>query len=280
MPELTFGDLFAGIGGISLGLERAGMKCVFQVEIDEYCRRVLAKHWPYVRRHDDVKTFPPKNQEEWQCDLLAGGFPCQDISNAGKHAGITGSRSGLWGEFARVIRVLRPRFVLVENVSALLGRGLGEVLRDLAACGYDAEWDCLPAAAFGAPHIRDRLFLVAYATTQRCEEGRELQSGLRPQRVARRGQEDVPDANGERREGEGIQRTTAERGFVFFDADRESLGRIAESWGQRGEWATEPDVGRVASRVPSRVDRLGGLGNAVVPQVAEWIGRRMLECLN
>jgi DNA (cytosine-5)-methyltransferase 1 len=95
-------------------------------------------------------------------DVLAGGFPCQDLSYAGKGAGIDGERSGLWGEYARLIRELRPRYVVVENVTALLARGMGRVLGDLAACGYDAEWDCIPAAAVGAPHRRDRVWIVAY----------------------------------------------------------------------------------------------------------------------
>ena len=151
---MTFGSLFAGIGGMDLGLERAGMTCEWQVEIDPYARRVLAKHWPSVRRWDDVRTFPPMANAEpnerdestiggsigtgeekgrvlepqrcadsWSVDLICGGFPCQDISYAGKGAGLAGERSGLWYEFARVVRVLRPRFVLVENVSALLTRG-------------------------------------------------------------------------------------------------------------------------------------------------------------
>src|SRR5687767_562507 len=112
---MTFGSLFAGIGGFDLGFERAGMRCEWQVEIDPYCRRVLAKHWPDVRRWDDVRTFPPDG--DWGVDVICGGFPCQDISAAGKQAGIEGERSGLWGEYERIIRVLRPRIVVVENVA-------------------------------------------------------------------------------------------------------------------------------------------------------------------
>src|SRR6476661_6834913 len=128
---LTFGSLFAGIGGIDLGLERAGMRCAWQVEIDDYATRVLAKHWPDVTRFRDVRSVGAHNLTP--VDLLAGGFPCQDISDAGKRAGIEGARSGLWSEFARLIGELRPRYVLVENVTALLRRGMGTVLGDLAA---------------------------------------------------------------------------------------------------------------------------------------------------
>jgi DNA (cytosine-5)-methyltransferase 1 len=216
-----------------LGLERAGMECRWQVEIDPFSRRVLAKHWPDVRRHDDVKTFPPTPPEGWSVDLICGGFPCQDISLVGKGAGLDGKQSGLWFEYARVVRTLRPRYVLVENVSALLVRGLDRVLGTLAEMGYDAEWGCIPAAAVGSPQIRDRVFLVAYP------DGKEFQA----------------------REPSQIALANARR---IHPCGSDS-------------WACEPDVGRVAHGVPARMDRLRGLGNAVVPQVAEWIGRMIVE---
>lgn len=157
---MKFGSLFSGIGGLDLGLERAGMQCAWQVEIDPYASRVLAKHWPSVPRFSDVRAVGAHNLPA--VDLICGGFPCQDISRAGKRVGIDGERSGLWSEFARIIRQLRPRFVLVENVAALLGRGLGRVLGDLADLGFDAEWSVLSACALGAPHLRERVFIVAY----------------------------------------------------------------------------------------------------------------------
>lgn len=132
---LSFLSLFSGIGGIDLGLERAGMRCVGQVEIDPYCRAVLARHWPSVPQWDDVRTFKREQLKE-RPDLIAGGFPCQDVSNAGTRTGLDGHRSGLWTEFHRIVREIRPRFVLVENVAALLVRGLDRVLGDLASCGY------------------------------------------------------------------------------------------------------------------------------------------------
>src|SRR5262249_16380197 len=136
------------------------------------CRKVLAKHWPDVARYGDIRTITDLPY----VDVLCGGFPCQDISNAGKREGIDGERSGLWSEMARIIGLVRPRYVVVENVSALLGRGMGRVLGDLAACGYDAEWDCIPASAVGAPHRRDRVWIVAYAS-------RDVESGLRRPRL-------------------------------------------------------------------------------------------------
>jgi DNA (cytosine-5)-methyltransferase 1 len=157
---LTVGSLFTGIGGFDLGLERAGMRVLWQSEIDGFCQRVLAQHWPGVLLVPDVRDVGAGTVPT--VDVVCGGFPCQDISLAGKGAGIRGARSGLWAEYARVVGELRPRYVVVENVSALLGRGLERVLGDLATLRYDAEWDCLPASAFGAPHRRDRIWLVAY----------------------------------------------------------------------------------------------------------------------
>jgi DNA-cytosine methyltransferase len=157
---LTVGSLFAGIGGFDLGLERAGMRSVWQCEIDPYAQRVLEKHWPDVLRVPDIRHVGARTVP--YVDVICGGFPCQDISIAGAGAGIDGERSGLWSEYARVVGELRPRYVVVENVSVLLARGLGRVLGDLAALGYDAEWDCIPASAVGAPHQRDRIWLVAY----------------------------------------------------------------------------------------------------------------------
>lgn len=237
MMALTFGSLFAGIGGLDLGLERAGMQCRWQVEINEYAQKVLAKHWPDVPRFRDVRDVGATNLT--RVDLIAGGFPCQDISYAGKGAGLAGARSGLWFEFARIIGELRPRYVLVENVAALLDRGMGAVLGTLASLRYDAEWHCIPAAAIGAPHRRDRLFLVAYAAGQHVEVHRPAQ-----------------------KRNKAIAQDTARR-LVFSQ-------RIQRSW------SAEPEFCRVADGLPSELDRLRGLGNAVVPQVAEFIGRQIV----
>jgi DNA (cytosine-5)-methyltransferase 1 len=155
-------DLFSGIGGFSLGLERAGMRTVAFCEADERKRAFLADAWPHIPCFPDVAALRGRDIEGRAIDIIAGGFPCQDVSHAGRRAGIEGERSGLWVEFCRLIRELRPRYALVENVPGLLSRGMGEVLADLAASGYDAEWDCVPAAAVGAPHLRARIWLLAY----------------------------------------------------------------------------------------------------------------------
>jgi DNA (cytosine-5)-methyltransferase 1 len=235
MKPLTFGSLFAGIGGIDLGFERAGLQCKWQVEIDPYAQRVLAKHWPNVRRHDDVRTWPKPDTEYVDC--IVGGFPCQDISYAGKGAGLQGERSGLFYEAMRIVREVGPRFVVLENVAALLTRGLDQVLGTLASLGYDAEWDCLPASSFGASHYRNRIFIVA------------------------------TNANGER-----FQRRPQEHGQSTQTHAKQPRLPIE----RHGRWATEPIVGRVAYGVSARVDRIRTLGNSVVPQVAEWIGRQLV----
>jgi len=224
---LTVGSLFAGIGGFDLGLTRAGFDIAWQVEIDPYCQRVLAKHWPHVQRYGDIRTIDWGTVEP--VDLLCGGFPCQDISLAGKGAGLAGDRSGLWFEYAKAIEALRPRYVLIENVSALRSRGLDQVLGSLAALGYGAEWHCIPACAVGCPQTRDRVWVVAYCQSER-------QGQLR---------------------------------WSWREEDRENTRNVY--------WPTrEPAILRVVDGVPHRVDRLRGLGNAIVPQIAEWIGAWIL----
>jgi DNA (cytosine-5)-methyltransferase 1 len=156
-------DLFSGIGGFSLGLERTGgFETVAFCEFDERKRQILAGQWPSVRCFSDVAALSGDQVPGRPVDVVAGGFPCQDVSHSGRRAGLAGERSGLWTHFARLIRELRPRFAIVENVPGLLSRGMGDVLGDLASSGYDAEWDCIPAAAVGAPHLRARIWLLAY----------------------------------------------------------------------------------------------------------------------
>lgn len=241
MRPLTVGSLFSGIGGLDLGLERAGMQVVWQVEKDLYCNKILAKHWPKVPRYGDIKkidftTLPA-------VDLICGGFPCQPVSCAGKRKGKEDSR-WLWPQMFQAIRDLRPSFALLENVPGLLDRGLSDVLADLASIRFDAEWETLPAAAFGAPHLRYRVFIVAYP------EG------------------------------------SVKNGEIFCkDRVREPQIKLRDCRSNtrkdyKGRWGLEPKsrVVRMADGIPIDVDsRLKCLGNAVVPQVAEWIGRRIME---
>lgn len=274
-------SLFSGIGGLDLGLERAGMTVVGQVEIDPWCRKVLAKHWPEVPRHDDVRTAVGWWGRRRAPDLVCGGFPCQPVSSAGKRKAQADSR-WLWPAFRDVVRALQPGLVLVENVTGLLERGMGDVLRDLAAIGYDAEWDCIPAAFVGAPHIRNRVFILAYPVSERsggladpaARYFRDWTGTGRPEvsgRPAQRRQDVAHAAIAERRAAQPQGLAAAGR-RASEPRERASGGGPVSNW-----WAAEPDVGRVAHGIPARVDRLRGLGNAVVPQVAEHIGRMIME---
>lgn len=267
---MQFGSLFSSIGGIDLGLERAGMDCVWQVEKDPWCRRVLAKHWPAVRRFEDVRNFPPE-APQMQVDLICGGFPCQPVSCAGKRKAESDER-WLWPEFRRVLREIRPEWVIVENVPGLLTRGAGGVLFDLAHLGYAAEWRVLSAAEFGAPHLRKRVFIVAYSN---C-----LGIHLEPGWFAGAGREGAVyvDRHGSVRTvaNSNCERLEKWQG-IAGDSQQECEAIEISGLAGPGFWTTEPGVGRVADGVPARVDRLRGLGNAVVPQVAEWIGRQILK---
>ena len=286
---MRVGSLFSGIGGLDLGLERAGMEVRWQVEQDAWCQRVLAKHWPNVIRYGDIKTIDWTEVEP--VDLICGGFPCQPVSLAGKRLAQEDER-WLWPEFARCLRVLRPRFALLENVPGLLSAGFGDVLGDLAALGYDAEWDCIPAAAVGAPHLRYRVFIVA--DTENDWSGRRVQQPSGGESAGDVAHTQVfaqrpglrPDKSGGergRRPGDGGGAGEVPDAVRFgHTSDSSSSSSKDTTWqpsrlADGCSWATEPDVGRVAHGIPSRVDRLRGLGNAVVPQVAEWIGRRIAE---
>jgi len=356
--KFTFGSLFSGIGGIDLGLERAGWTCKWQVEIDPYCQAVLKKHWPNMPRYCDVKSL--RGDELEHVELICGGFPCQPVSTAGKRKGQSDER-WLWPEFARIIRMVRPQFVLVENVPGILsiseGRAMGEVLGDLAASGYDAEWNRVSAASIGAPHLRERVFIVAYARHSGIHERRiainvsDESQGLRRvqqngvpqerqdetrtvaytrserrQQVARSShaneseneggstiQTDQFECHGEGRR-EGVMADTSSKRFeehckqdsketepTVETSRRNDTSRCSETLSdpnsERGLlplerifateqmpqrfswWAIEPDVGRVAHGIPARVDRLRCLGNAVVPQVAEYVGKRIREVI-
>lgn len=288
-------DLFSGIGGFSLGLERAGMRTVAFCEIDPYPRAILEKHWPGVPCAGDItaREFIPG-----EADVICGGFPCQDISTAGNGAGLAGERSGLWRELLRAIRVVRPKFAVVENVAALLSRGMGTVLGDMAEIGYDAEWHCIPASAVGAPHRRDRVWIIANAGSEQHEGGSPPLSGEIAKELSCSA---VADSDDQRElQSQGCEcderRWFGDRGQDVAHAERLGCHEMVEpvACGADGEgpadppkhsgfagrwewWATEPDVGRVAHGIPARVDRLKGLGNAVVPQIPEIIGRAIMR---
>ena len=302
---MKIGSLFSGIGGLELGLEEAlrdagyAVETAWQCEADEWCRGVLARHWPSARRFDDVRTLGP---DAGSVDILCGGFPCQDLSYAGRGAGLAGERSGLWREFARVIRDLRPRVIVVENVAALLSRGVGDVLGDLAALGYDALWQCVRAADAGAPHRRDRLFIVAWrslgdaAGARRAgDTGREGAGARRISSIAGGADADVADSRSERLEGLEQAGTApraagrigrkragsprAQRG-LGRGADGLPRGLDAHQWpAGRGEPQHAWEPPRTTTDRHERRQRLKALGNAVVPQVAYAIGCVVAEVL-
>jgi DNA (cytosine-5)-methyltransferase 1 len=236
-------SLFAGIGGLELGMERAGITTVGQVELDPYCRAVLATHWPEVPRHDDVRTAPAwwLGEQRPRVDIVTGGFPCQPFSSLGLGRGTGDERWG-WPWMADVVRAVRPRYVVVENVPRLLrdADAFGWVLGDLHELGFDAEWSIVPACAVGAPHPRERLFLVAYPQSVDGEQPLHLQAAVEAGRARARA------AGGDAR------------------TDR---------------WLPEPSVRRVADGVPKQLVAPGlhALGNAVVPQVAELVGRLIVD---
>jgi DNA (cytosine-5)-methyltransferase 1 len=282
---ITVGELFAGIGGIGFGLEMTGgFEVKWQVERDKYALQVLEKHWPEVVRHNDVLTFPPDDSDSWNVDLICGGFPCQDISNAGKREGLDGERSGLFYEIVRIAKRLRPKYLLLENVSALLIRGMGDVLGELASVSGDndepyfkrLEYHCIPAAAAGAPHRRDRVFILAYADSDRRDEVSKRQS------IACRstGSEIQSQKNWQDGVYTNPGSTRWQRSSVEEIQRIETLSRQLKRMGQEfrnGHWKTDSGIHRLADGVPRRVDRLRCLGNAVVPQVAQFIGEMILE---
>jgi DNA (cytosine-5)-methyltransferase 1 len=243
-------DLFSGIGGFSLGLERSGaFRTVAFCEIEPFPRRVLAKHWPEVRCYEDVRSLTAERlaADGIAVDAICGGFPCQDISNAGHQEGLEGRRSGLWSEIARLVSELRPQFLIVENVGALLHRGMGRVLGDLAALGYDSEWHSIPASYLGAAHPRDRVWIVAHA-------GRIGRLQLDPR---------------------------FQNEYTPFDIQGSVAGRTVEGqlFPTVDELLSPPssDFLRNDDGLSEGVDRLKGLGNAVVPQIPELIGRAILQ---
>jgi len=329
---MRYGSLFTGIGGIDLGLERAGMECAWQVENDPHCIKILEKHWPNTRRYEDVKQIHglvahPNSKRSQpstrktvsggqdttashpqpgsgsgagqavctagagaECpdclppvDLLAGGFPCQPHSVAGKRRGAEDDHN-LWPEYLRLIRETRPRYIIAENVPGIVSTYIDTVLSDLEGEGYACWTFNLPACAFDAPHRRERIFIVAHA--EGGDGGRRIRGLVQPDGRLLRPQEQHQDETGQpccggedvaNAEGFGVERHGA-GGEQEPRAHGQTRLPVRESKRRKStHWTTEPDVGRVAHGVPKRIHRLRGLGNAVVPQVAEWIGERIME---
>ncbi len=281
---MTHGSLFSGIGGFDLGFEWAGIETKWQVEIDEYCQKILELRFPDAKRYRDIRKV---GKELEPVDIISGGFPCQDISIAGKGAGINGPRSGLWAEMHRIIGLLRPRFAVIENVPMLIHRGLGRVLSDLAEIGYDAEWQIISARDVGAPHLRKRIWIVAYPQCRRWRGRVIAKQTVGSMSIDK--QTILANTDGTRLQTERAEQQTAgierccrkisnSECAGLYERYISKTGQIARcGWLKCDYWEAEPNVGRVAHRVPHRVDRLRGLGNAIVPQIAYFIGKKLMN---
>jgi len=241
-------DLFSGIGGFSLGFEAAGMETVAFCEIEPYPQKILRQHWSDVPIYEDVKELTYEQLRKdgiGAVDVICGGFPCTDISQVGKQEGVNDeTRSGLWSECARLLREIRPKYGVFENVTALLsgdnGRWLQRILWDISKIGYDAEWHCIPSSELGANHHRDRFWLIAYPCRKR------------------------------------LQRRTEAR--IFTEGRKnwdELVTRCILDFREKRD--VEPIIHRVPHGIPKYMDRIKGLGNAITPPIAEVIGRAIVE---
>jgi len=328
-------DLFSGIGGFSLGLERVGMETVAFCEIEPFCRRILQKHWPDAIIHEDIRKIDGR-QYQGAVELVCGGFPCQPFSHAGEQRGKQDDRH-LWPEMLRVIREVQPAWVLGENVPGIISMELDQCLADLEEAGYSAGAFVIPACAADAHHIRNRVWICAHANgpalrngAEWATQGRHNVQGSRDAQLGHDGtSQPMADPHPERQlQSQGVEQeqrgwagnssedvANTERSEVRSRSEevdsRETQatqrsgersrpvanpgGKRLEGWQSGGDWGSqhpepeqsggpvaqhwepEPDVGRVANGVPHRVDRLKGLGNAVVPQVVERLGRMILD---
>ena len=271
-------DLFSGIGGFSLGLERAGMSTVAMCEKDPYCRKILAKHWPDLTIHEDIRNLDGKRYAE-SIDLVCGGFPCQPFSVAGKRKGTNDDRH-LWPEMLRVIKESRPRWVIGENVFGFINMALDDVQADLEREHYEVRKFVLPAVAVDAKHRRDRIILIAYSNspavwdrTERQAQGRDnLQAGRKTITPNDGTAQSLADTQSER-----VQGLRSGREQEPHAHERQELPMCESQRPRPAYWEAEPCVGRVADGVPNRVDRIRGLGNAVVPQLIQAIGELVIK---
>lgn len=307
---MTVGSLFSGIGGFDLGLERAGMTIKWQVEIDDFCNKVLEKHWPDVKRYRDIKAIGGEELEP--VDVICGGFPCQPFSAAGKRRSKEDDRY-LWPEMLRIIRSVRPNWIIGENVAGIVSLALDDVLSDLENEGYTCQSFIIPACAVNAPHRRDRVWIIAHARQQpegdesRRLSGEQQHSGETKQRSEEgnrpsNGNQDATDSDNSRSRTsrDGINREWQEKdkgqeGFSqhessgynkasFYTKSKrlEGYGKLEESYWQENWIQVAASLCRVDDGLPSwmvghRTKRLKALGNAVVPQIVEIIGRAIIQ---
>lgn len=284
-------DLFSGIGGFSLGLERAGMETVAFCEMDKDCQMVLKKHWPEVPIVSDVQNLNKKTIEKIKfeaercarsshemshpprfesIDVICGGFPCQDISVAGHKEGLDGKRSGLWFEFKRLIKEIKPRYAIIENVGNLRSKGLAAIIKDLWSIGYVGEWHLISARSLGAPHLRDRIWIIAYPDSKRLER----------QRKSSRIQEEHTDSDSST---DIIADSNDFRLWKPFASEKEKQQWWTETalslshWEETQSIVCGVDDGLSRGVERHRKQRIKQLGNAVIPQIPELIGRAIMK---
>ena len=290
MTKYKIGSLFSGIGGFELGLERAiPAETIWQVEQDEYCQKVLKKHWPKARIYNDVRDINKETVDP--VDILCGGFPCQDISVAGRGEGLNGKKSSLYWEMFRIICDLRPRVIIMENVPAITFRGGLSVIGSLASAGYSSEWRIISAQQFGAPHIRKRWFCVSYSNCNPSRQDRDRQEQDRPRE---RNQSEVlykegnsysensrevssvgnaPYSNKQRFQEQSISRKSMDQKQKFEQRSSKIRGLYKRNYWER--CAPKSPICRVDDGISHRMDRVRALGNAIVPQCSQWVGEQI-----
>ena len=276
---IKIGSLFSGIGGFELGLERAipGAETIWQVEQNDFCQKVLSKHWPKAKIYNDVKNITADKVEA--VDILCGGFPCQDISTAGKGEGLHGKKSGLWWEMLRIISELRPRIVILENVAAILFRGGCEVVGSLTEIGYCTEWTIISARDQGAPHLRKRWFAVAYpadSNSDKCkaQSMHSEQTHWKTCQMLKHGNRSNVYATNtdDKRFEKRLYSIPIQKSKQHAQGDTQNTPR---TYWQKN--TPESPLCHVDDGIPQRVARLKALGNAIVPQCSEWVGQQIVK---
>ena len=286
-------DLFSGIGGFSLGLKRAGMETIGFCEIDPFCRKVLAKHWPDVTIHTDIRSLDGKDYKG-RAEIICGGFPCQPFSQAGKRRGTEDDRH-LWPEMLRIISEVRPTWVIGENVIGIVKMELDSILSDLEGEGYQTRAFIIPACGIDAPHKRDRVWIIAHANSEGESDG-PINEGPRPRQLELMADPDSGFSTVTQQAVQAGRATIISSSKDVADSESERVQRLWSSGEQKPHtyagqklslcgserprpayWEAEPGMGRVVDGIPNRVDRIKGLGNAVVPMVVEVIGNAIME---
>ena len=286
MDKLNVLDLFSGIGGFSLGLEATGgFETKAFCELDKYCKGVLKKHWPDIRQYDDIKelTYDKLRSDGIDTiDIITGGYPCQPFSVAGKQKG-TEDKRHLWPEYFRLVKECRPTWVIGENVSGHIKLGLDQVIEDLESEGYATRTFSISASSIGANHQRERIWIIANSNSNGLFKDN---SNIRPQSTESIGKDfgsirkDIPREQHMANTNSGSEETLNQERILGEQNTEGETERYPDGSLQvHGQWNFEPNVGRVADGIPSRVDRLKSLGNSLVPQIPYYIGQTILRTM-